>query len=230
MGILYNAFVCGVAGFTGLVVFQILYKIRKEKKVKYSRGLDCFTLLLGLIWIFVGIRNLFTYLNLSTVEIFIYKWLIGPLTYLHLIPAFYYIGWSFFKNKKMRFFFNGFFTFMALLAVFAHFKYGFSKPETTYWGNNIVPNELSRKLLTYTLFMPAFICIIIEFVRRFKKWREVKGVIERQLFGFILGFLIYAITGVVDALGAVVGWLMLLARIGTMLVPLTFYLFVSWED
>ncbi len=230
-GILYNAFVCWVSGLTGLIVFKLMQDVRKRKKVEYSQGLDYFSLLLGLVWVFVGTRNLFTWLNLPEVEIFVYKWFVGPLTYLHLVPAFYYIGWSFFRDKKvLRILFNLFFDFMILIAVFTLFKYGFSRPEPTYWGNNIVPNEVSRKILTYTLFAPAFLFVIIEFFRRLVRWRKTKNSMEFQLFGFSLGFLIYAVAGVIDALGIVSEWFMLLSRIGIMFVSLTFYLFVIWQE
>jgi len=50
---------------------------------------------------------------------------------------------------------------------------------------------------------------------------------ERRLFGFNLAFFVYAITGFFDALASAQGWLMLLARIGSMLPPLIFYFFAT---
>ena len=69
--------------------------------------------------------------------------------------------------------------------------------------------------------------MIIEFIRRLRNWRRTKDPTERQLFGFSLGLLIYAIMGIFDALGIVEGWLVLLVRIGVMFAPLTFYFFAS---
>lgn len=224
IGILYNTFVCFIIGVTSLAVFLLLQKSREEKEKKYSQGLDYFSLLLGLLWLFVGIRTFFVWRNSLNLDTFIFKWFTGPLTYIHLIPLFYYFGWSFFKGKKLRFFFNALFTLVTLLVVFTFFKYGFEPGEVTYWGTDPAPHKLTNKLFIYCLFLPALLFIIIEFIRRLRNWRRTKDLTERQLFGFTIGFLIYAITGILDALGGIQSWLILLIRIGVMLAPLTFYL------
>ena len=224
IGILYNTFVCIVSGVTGLAVFAFLRRIRKKEKIDFSQDIDYFLLLLGLLWTLVGIRIFFTGFNLLAPELFLYKWFIGPLTYLHLIPAFYYFGQSFFKNRKMRLLFNTIFTVIPLLAVFFLFKDGFFRPEVTYWGNNIRPNEKSNNIFTFGIFLPATPLIVAEVTKRIKRWREVSGITKRQLLGFAFGFLIYAIAGFFEAVVFTQGPFMLLARSGIMLSPLTFYL------
>ena len=227
VGILYNTFVCLVIGITSLVVFSLLQKNRRERVKQYSQGLDYFTLLLGLLWIFVGLRNFFAWLDLLGLDMFVFRWFSGPLTYLHLIPLFSYFGWSFFKNDKLRFFFNAVSTSVVLIVVYTFFAYGFSFGEMTSWGTDPEPNSLTNKLFLFCLFLPVFLLMIIEFIRRLKNWRRTKDPIERQLFGFSLGLLIYAIMGIFDALGVVQGWLVLLIRIGVMFAPLTFYFFAT---
>jgi len=227
VGILYNTFICLVIGITSLVVFFLLQETRKKRVKQYSQGLDYFSLLLGLLWIFVGLRNFFAWLNLIDLDMFVFRWFSGPLTYLHLIPLFYYFGWSFFKNKKVRFLFNTLSTFMVLIVVLTFFVYGFSLGKMTSWGTDPEPNSLTNKLFIFCLFLPVFLLMIIEFIRRLRNWRRTKDPIERQLFGFSLGFLIYAIMGIFDALGIIEGWLVLLVRIGIMFAPLTFYFFTS---
>ncbi len=230
-GALYNIFVCFVIGFTSIVVFFNLRNARKEKNVKYSANLDYFSLSLGVLWLLIGLRKLFTLVGLNYLNVFLFQWVSGPFNYIHLLPAFYYLGWSFFENrKKIHFLFNVFFTLMILLAVFAFLKYGFVEGEVGYWGSHHDPNEIANKLFIFTVFIPAFICIILNIIQTLKKWKETGDATKRQLFGFSIGFLIYAITGIIDSLGVFKGWLILLVRIGMMLAPITFYLFATWED
>jgi len=227
VGILYNTFVCLVIGIASLVVFFLLQEARKKRVKQYSQGLDYFSLLLGFLWIFVGLRNFFAWLNLMTLDMFVFRWFSGPLTYLHLIPLFYYFGWSFFKNKKVRFLFNTLSTAMVLIVVLTFFIYGFSFGKMTSWGTDPEPNSLTNKLFIFCLFLPVFLLMIIEFIRRLRNWKRTRDPMEKQLFGFNLGLLIYAIMGIFDALGIIEGWLVLLVRIGVMFAPLTFYFFAS---
>jgi len=230
VGILYHAFVCFVSGITGLIVFRLLRKIREERRIKYSEGVDYFSLMLGLLWVSVGIRILFLWLGNIEFEILTYKLLAGPLGYLHLIPGFFYLGWSFFKdNKRIRFLFNSFFTIVALTAVFTLLRYGFSRPEPTYWGNNMVPNSLSNKIFVFGVFIPLFPCLIIDFIRRLSRWKKTNDIAERQLFLFTLGLLLYSIIGVFDVMGAAQNWTVLLTRSGMMIIPLIFYLAAVFE-
>ena len=223
-GILYNTFICFFIGIISLIVFFLLQENRKERKVEYSEGLDYFSLFLGLLWLFVGLRTLFVWLNLLSLDVLTFQWISGPLTYLHLTPLFFYFGWSFFQGTKWRSLFNGFFSVIILLVVFTFFMSGFEVGEVTYWGTDHTPNPLTNKLFSYFLFAPIFILMIVEFIRRLRNWMRSKDFKERQLLWFTVGFLIYAITGILDALGAVRGWLILLVRIGIMLAPLIFYL------
>ena len=227
VGILYNTFVCLVIGITSLVVFFLLQETRKKRVKQYSQGLDYFSLLLGLLWIFVGLRNFFAWLNFLDLDVFVFRWFSGPLTYIHLIPLLYYFGWSFFKNKKIRLLFNWISTLLVLFVVFTFFRYGFNPGELTSWGTDPEPNSLTNKLFIFSLFLPVFVFMIIEFIRRLRNWRRTGDAMERQLFGFSSGFLIYAITGIFDALGVIEGWLVLLVRIGIMFAPLTFYFFAT---
>lgn len=231
IGVLYNTFVCFISGFFSLLVFARLRALRKEKEKEYSKGLDYFPLLLGLLWFFVGLRTFFVWLNVLEIDDFIFRWFTGPLTYIHLIPLFYYFGWSFFSQRKTyRLVFEWAFSILVFLTLFGFFKFGFTQGEVGYAGTDPTPNDFSNNIFTYGIFFPIFICIIIEFVRRFRKWRKTKDKTERQLFGFSTGFLVYALMGIFDALGIAQGWFILLVRIGIMIAPLIFYLSATWED
>ncbi|MBD3207842.1 MAG: hypothetical protein GF370_00080 [Candidatus Nealsonbacteria bacterium] len=230
VGILYSTFVCVVAGITGVIVFFLIQRERKKREIEYSQNLDYFCFLSGLTWFFVGARSLFTWLNMPEVEIFIYQWLIGPLTFIHLIPAFYYVAWSFFEDRKVIIFFRTIFVLIALMGIVFLFKDGFVMPEPDYWGNSISMKETSENILIYALFIPGFLFIIIELIRRLRRWVKTKNPKERQLFGFALGLFIYAITATIDALAMALGWLMVLARTGVMFSSLTIYFFAIWDQ
>ena len=231
VGILYNTFICLATGLTSLMVFNSLYKKRKRGEVVYNLAVDYFLLFLGLLWTLVGIRIFLVWSGHLEIELFVYKWFVGPLTYIHLIPAVYYLGWSFFKDKRtMQLLFNAFFTTTSLAAVFMLFLYGFTRPEVTYWGNNIIPNPISSKIFSYGVFLPAAPCIITELIRRGREWMKTRHLADRQLFGFALSLLIYAIAGFFEGLIFTQGWQMLLTRIGIMLSPLTLYLFTTLRD
>lgn len=230
-GALYNAFVCFITGITGLLVFYLLYKKRKKKSLQYNSGVGCFSLVLGMLWFLIGLGALFNWLGYGDFHTFFYKWFIGPVIYSHLLPAFYYFSWSFFKNRKrIRFLFNMFFLCMALVAVFTHFKYGFIPIAGSYWGKTHKFNPLSQKIFTIGLFFPGFICVLIELIRRYKEWRKTGSFMEKQLFGFALGFLAYSITGFLEALVFTQEWTILLGKIGMMVGPLIFYYFATLSD
>lgn len=231
-GIIYNVVVCSISGLTGLTIFFLMRKARKEKGLKFPVFLDLFLLLLGMTWMSVGIRFFVAGLGNLPLGIFIYKWFIGPLTYLHLLPAFYYFGWTFFKKRpKIRLFSNTVFTLIALIAIFTFFQKGFVVPqERTYWGVNIIPNDTTIKIFVFGLFTPAFLMILIELGRRLRNVLKTGEQREKRLFGFALGFFFYALAGIFEDLPFVQGWFILLTRIGVMLGPLTFYLAATWEE
>lgn len=230
VGILYNTFVCFISGLFSLVVFFRLREVRKKKQKEFSEGIDYFTLLLGLLWLSVGVRTFFVWLGRLEMDRFIFKWLTGPLTYLHLIPLISYFTWSFFPKKKIiRLSLVGFFIVLTLIASWALFEFGFTPGEVYYAGTDHTPNEFSNNLFTFGIFFPLAIAILIEFVRRFKNWRATDDPAQRQLFGFSAGFLVYALMGIFDALGVAQDWMIVLVRIGIMVAPLTFYLSATWE-
>ncbi len=229
IGVLYNVLVCFITSMTSLTVFFLLKKRRKEKEVKYSQGIDYFCLSLGLLWFFVSLRSFFVWFGYLGLDSQVFQWFSGPLTYLHLLPVFHYFGWNFFKGKKAHPFFIGAFYIMTALTLFAFFSGEIIIGETTYWGREIEPNALANKVFSYGIFVPAFVCVLADFFRRIGRWKKANFLSEKQLFGFSFGLLVYCLTGIFDATGLAQGWVMLLLRIGTMLVPLTFYLSAIWE-
>jgi hypothetical protein len=231
IGMVYNASICFITGLTALVVFHQLSRIKKEKGKDFIRFVDYFVLLFGLVWILTGLGVIFVWLGRLELDSFVFKWFTGPLIYLHLIPAFYYFSWSFFgERKKLKLIFNTFFTLVIIFTVSTFWRYGFSASETTYWGRTLIPNEITNNIFTAAIFAPIFIFIIIEIIRKYRTWKRTGVYRERQLLGFNVGFLIYGLAGFFDALASAQGWLMLLARIGSMLPPLIFYLSAVWDE
>ncbi len=230
IGVLYNVLVCFITSITSFTVFFLLKKRRKEKDVKYSQGIDYFCLSLGLLWLFVSLRAFFIWSGYLNLDSQVFQWLSGPLTYLHLLPVFHYLGWNFFKGKKIYPFFVGVFYLLTALTLFAFFNGEIIIGEVTYWGREIEPNALANKFFSYGIFVPAFLCILIDFFRRITRWKKTNILTEKQLFGFSFGLLLYCLFGVFDATGFAQGWVMLLLRIGIMLVPLLFYLSAIWES
>jgi len=229
LGILYNIFICTVIGVTGLICFFQIQKLRKERKADYSNGLDYFILSVGIMWFLIDIRNIFNWIGRVDLNVFVFQWFSGPLVYVHLLPAFYFFGWDFFKDIKKRFLFNIFFTAIVLSAVFTFFKYGFVVGEVTYWGSNHKPNEITNNIFVYGIFVPALLFILVNLGRHLKTWKKERTTIQRQLLGFTIGFLIYALAGIIDALGIVKDWVMLLSRIGIMFAVLFFYLSATFD-
>lgn len=231
IGIIYNSFVCFVIGLLGFAVFYLSRKKRKAKKINYGEGLDYFFLFLGIVWILSGIGTFFNWLGRPEIGRLMFKWFLGGFIYVHLVPAFYYFGWSFFEERKtIQKIFNLVFTAVSFAAVFTLAKYGFTQPEMTYWGADVVPNKSANNIFTFGLFLPGFIAIIIELVKRYKKLREKDGLRQKQLFGFALGFFIYAIGGVFDGLGSIRAWMILLARSIIMISLIVFYFSCTLDE
>lgn len=230
-GALYSTFICLIVGVASIGIFFFLQNKRKKEEVRYSSALDYFSLLLGALWLFIGIGTLFSWLGSPQTHTLFYRWIIGPLTYIHILPAFYYLSWSFLKEKKTyRVLFNTAFTIIALVAIWTHFKIGFAPVGVTYWGTKHKINPTTQKIFTFGLFVPGFLFILADFFRRFKNWRKDSNERTKQLLGFSLGFLAYSIAGFFESIVFVHGWLILLGRIGIMVGPLIFYFFATLEE
>lgn len=231
IGILYSVFVCLTAGIVSLLVFHALVKKKREIKESYHLGLIYFCLMLGLLWISVGLGALFTYLGKVELRMIVHNILIGPLTYLHVLPIFYYFGWSFFpRNSKMKFLFDVVGTILVLTALFSHFKYGSERLELGYWGDNMVPHKITSQIFTFGVCLPAFLSIIVELIKRYRRWQKDKSLINKKLFGLSLGLLSYAVTGVLESQVFTEGWPLVMARVGVMIAPLILYFSFSIES
>ncbi len=227
---LYNIFVCFVAGFSGLVVFAKIINVRKEKSVPYSRGVDYFLLSFGILWILVGIRILFVWLGYPNLDRAMWHYIVGPLTYIHILPLFYFYGFLFFKKNQHRIAFTGVFSFFTILAVAALFIYGFELAETTHWGTKYNANDLTHKIFIYGMFVPSLLCIFVEMFRRIKIYKKEKMFDDKQLLGINSALLIYALVAVFDGLAIASGWTLLLVRIGIMVSALVIYFFITEEE
>lgn len=224
-GMLYNTFVCFVVGVGALIVFWQLRKVKKRKKKRgYSEGIDYFLLLYGLLWIFVGVRILFAWLGRPDLDMFVWRWFSGPMTYIHLVPLSYYFTHLFFKKRRLVIGFDIVIALIAIVVLFTFFRYGSTAGEMTYWGTDPTPNDLTNKLFTYLQFLPVLLCVVADLIRRLRNWRRTGSPTERQLFGINLGLLIYAFAGIFDGLGLAQNWTLLLVRIGIMVSALVIYL------
>ncbi|MBD3208039.1 MAG: hypothetical protein GF370_01110 [Candidatus Nealsonbacteria bacterium] len=230
IGALYSTFVCLLVGMVSLAVFYSLRKKRKKKQLEYSVALDYFSLLLGLLWATIGIGTFLAWLGNPQYHTFLYKWIIGPLTYLHLLPALYYLTWSLFdKRRAVKKALNGLFTILALVALVSHFAFGFDRVGVTYWGTKHKINSTTQAIFTFGLFIPGFSFIAWEAIRRFRKMKESGSFKQKQLFGLSLGLLAYTIAGLFETMVFNHGWLILLGRVGIMIGPLIFYFFATLE-
>lgn len=228
-GALYNSFVTSITGIVSLTVFFQLQKLRKKKETRYSKGIDYFLLLYGLLWILVALRIFFDWLGRLDLDMFIWNWFTGPMTYIHIIPGVFYFGWSLFKRKTYHHLFIGLLIFGIFLSIYTFFKYGSIPGMLTYWGTKPVANKLTQKVFISGVFFPILLTILTDFSRRLKNWIKTKNAIEKQLLGFSLAFLIYASVAIFDALAIARGWTLLLIRIGIMLSALIFYLSATVE-
>jgi len=227
---LYNVFVCFVAGFSGLLVYKKILEVRGEKIRGYNRGIDYFLLSFGILWSLVGIRILLVWLGYPHLDRMMWHFIVGPLTYFHILPLFYFYGSLFFKKNIYRIIFVSIFGITTFLAVLALFVYGFELAETTYWGTKYDANEITHAIFTYGIFIPALLCIFFEFFNRIKIWKKEKRFIDKQLLGINTALLIYALVAVFDGLAIAGGWMLLLVRIGIMISALVIYFFITEED
>ncbi len=227
---LYNIFVCLVAGFSGIVVFAKIINVRKEKSVGYGRGVDYFLLSFGILWILVATRIFFVWLGYPDLDWAMWRYVVGPLTYIHILPLFYFYGSLFFNKKQYRIIFSSIFSIITLFAVAALFMHGFELAETTYWGTKYNANELTHQIFTYGMFVPALICVVTELLRRALIYRKGKKFSDKQLLGINSALLIYALVAVFDGLAIASGWTLLLVRIGIMVSALIIYFFITEEE
>jgi len=231
IGILYNTFVCLITGLVGFMVFLSLSKKRKKKEEEISKGLDYFSLFSALLWFASGVGTFSNWINRPEIGRTIYKYFTGPLVYIHLVPAFNYFGWSFFKeSKKTRQFFNSLFIVISAIAVVTLALYGFQQPEMSYWGANVVPNDLANNIFIFGLFLPGLVCIMVELGKRVRRWNQKNNLENKRRAGLALGYFLYALAGVFDALGSAQAWMTLVARSGVMVSFLIFYFFVTLEE
>ncbi|MBD3208036.1 MAG: hypothetical protein GF370_01095 [Candidatus Nealsonbacteria bacterium] len=226
-GILYNTLVCFISFAASLAAFFVLRKKRKKKELGFPASLDQFLFWFGIMWFFIALRNFFAWQGRPDLDLLIFKWFAGPLTYLHIIPLFFYFGWSFFKDKRARLGFGYFFAVIILVATGALIAGGVVPGEMTYWGTDPAPNSLAGKIFQLGVILPFLACAAGETIKRLKKLKETGEVTDKKRFGFAVAFLIYFLIGVFDALGGATGWKLLLSRGGMTLVPLVIYIFAT---
>lgn len=227
-GMVYNSIVCFFTSIASLIVFYSLKKKREEKQLSFPASLDYFLFIFGIMWFSVGLRTFMAWLGYLDVDMFIFLWFSGTLTYLHMIPLFNYLGWSFFKdNQTINKLFTGITSVLIILATVALITGGASQGKVTYWGTDPTANETARKIFTFGTLIPLALSVITEFIRRTKKWIKTRNELNKQFFGFSLAFLIYFLIGIFDALGGAQGWKLLISRGGETIVPLIIYLSVN---
>jgi len=230
LGILYAVFLGSFLAIGGFFLSYLFRKRKREENTYYHRSLRWFFFMFAMIWISTPVTGFYKWMEKPEVGGMLYTFIGGPFTYLHLVPAFYYFGWSFFPDKKLiRYLFIGIFTLISISALLAFWVYGFERPEIGFWGANQIPNKLASNILTFGLSLPGFLCILAELIKRYRKWKKTKDLQEKRLFGYAVGFLIYAVGGIFDALGSQ-DWIPLFSR-GVLLISLLiFYISYSTEE
>ena len=229
-GIYLNILVVFLGGSIALSVFSKIRRLREIRERSYSKGLDYFLLTFGILWISVAIRNLFFVLRYPEWDRWFWAWVTGPLTYFHILPLFFFFGWAFFKDRRgLNLAFKGFFSLAIILAVAFLFLFGF-ETVATEWGTKHDANPYTDAVFTFAVYLPILILVICFLVQRFMIWGKTHALFDRQMFGFAIGFLVYALIAVLDGLALVVGYGLILVRIaGTLLPSLIFYYYVTEE-
>jgi len=230
-GAIYNILACLLTAVVSLVVWWSLRKRRrKEGSLKFPESIDCFLLLFGIMWFFVALRTFFFWAGRPALDLFIFTYFAGTLTYLHMMPLFYYFGWSFFHNSKTRNWFNVFFAIIILAATFVLVSKGAVPGEATYWGTDPSANAFAKKIFTIGVLFPLSLIIAIELARRIMNWKKTKSPTAKWMLGFASTFLIYFVIGVFDALGSAEGWRLLISRAGESVVPLLIFFFATADE
>jgi hypothetical protein len=227
IGILYNSFICLISGFTGIIVFILLQRLRRKEKREYSQMLDYAVLAFGLLWLFSGLRNFLLWLNRPDLDLFIWTWFVNPLLYIHIAIFFFYTSWVLFRNKKIRFILNGIITFTILVTLFTFLKYKHTAGEITYWGTEPIINTLTNTLYIYTIFLPVFILVLIGFLKQLRIWTKTKNPVDKQLLGIHASISAYGFIAVLDSLSFLQSWTLILVRIGIMMCIFSLYLFAT---
>ena len=224
---LYNTFICLISGFTGIIVFILLQRLRKKEKREYSEMLDYAILVFGLLWLSSALRTFFLWLGRPDLDLLVWIWFVNPLFYIHIAFFFFYASWALFRNKKIRFILNGVFALLTLLILSISFKYKPMAGEITYWGTEPIINPLISTLLAFLIFIPILALVVIEFFRRLKIWIRTKNLIDRQLLGIHASILAYGSAGIFETFSFLQNWTLLLVRIGIMICIFSIYLFAT---
>ncbi len=227
-GVLFNVLVCFISGLIGFLIYRKIQQLRNRNKISFNKGLDYFLLFFGILWFFAGLRSLLFWLGYDFMAEFVWQWIVGPLTYIHAVPIFYFYGSIFFKNSnKLYLAFVGFFTLMTIITVLSFFVYGFNPVETSYWGSKYNANSITDSLFSYGIFLPAFLCLLYESIKRINIHKKSNDFYDKQLIGINLGIFIYMTIAIFDGLALAKDWLLLFVRIIIMVSALTIYFFVT---
>lgn len=226
-------FVDLISGLAPFLVFlrlqQDLKSMEGGQRKQAFRYLSYFVGLYGILRILAAARGFFVFLGRQKdLGMMVWNWGTGPLTYLHLVPLAFFYGISFFPEKKnLKFLYTGLITVFITATLFTHFWYPSTPGEITDWGTRPKPYPLTKEMFSYLIFIPFTLSCLIDFFRRLNNWKQKKDPKEKQLFDINFGVLIYAVTGVFDALAIAEGWAFLLVRIGVMTSALVFYLAIT---
>ncbi len=238
-GVLFNIFACLVAGISGLMVFSRISKLRRSPvPTDYGRGLDYFLLAFGVLWLLVALRLTFFWFSeglgwefFASWDQFIWGWIVGPLTYIHVLPLFFFFAWSFFGYQSHWYrIFVSIFAFTTLVTVVSLFIWEFELQEASNWGSKYDAHIYTHLLFTVTMYLPVVVCIVIDLIRRYKRWARNGSLTELQLAGFNGGILFFAAIAVSDGLALAEGPFMIPVRMGIMVSALIIYYFATLQE
>ncbi|MGQ9618162.1 MAG: hypothetical protein ACUVUG_04275 [Candidatus Aminicenantia bacterium] len=158
-GLLINSIIGFGVFLVSFFTAYFLLSRRRKGTEQITFGYSFFWLCVGLVYFFVGLRNLFAYLsNPSMDKIFFFV----DNAFGGLMAPFIIFIFLFFLTEKAEISFTGGIIFMLIwiIWVFVNLKGGVSGPHISYWQSEWEPSKPARIINAFGLFIPGFLSAI----------------------------------------------------------------------
>jgi hypothetical protein len=219
-GMLYNAFVCLALFVCGILTSRAIWRRRRDQSGFMFFSL--FWFLMGVMWGFVGIRTIFAWAGKYEIDKFIFS-IVTIFMILHLWALVSYLSIALFKKGIISRWLILTFTVLSILYLSLFFGGEVHMGSITYWASEWVPPKGANLLFGCTIFP----LLVVEAVSVLLKNLYKK---ESSIILSSIAISIYIWAGVMDALGALVGWRLLGVRVLMMISSLMAYISFSGQD
>ena len=219
----FNAATCFIVSFAAMSVVVLFF--RKSAKDPDISSAAWFWALMSGLWFFAGLRQIFFAAGNLDVDrgLFFVTQIFVPI---HLIPAAYNLTYKVFTSKKTSSRVSIFYMLLSMVFVYLLLRYGVSGPIVSQWGSKYAPSNYIFSMLMIP-YIPLVFLILFDLGRRVFIWFKHRVIIDLDKFFMTLSFFVYAISGILDEKGAVVGWQLMLIRIFLVASVLLAYLSIS---